>query len=211
MSFYGEMVGFLHGVKFDFDMKFGRNEKKNFTGVRSVNPFDYDVEYSIKALNIGCDVGDHVDVAKVEPFLRKNNMTPETADIEVIKKQFPEFDTDKITDILGTISVITFVENHGMNLSEPNTQLVSISDYISDLEPGSILPSAEEISKTTGADIGLVYQYIGILSDFNAMARTLKKPFTIGIKENPQQIPVQQQNQKANRKSTKNQQPAAAQ
>ena len=166
MSFYGEMVGFLHGVKFDFDMKFGRNEKKNFTGVRSVNPFDYDVQYSVKALNIGCGVGDHVDVAKVEPFLRENNMTPETADIEAIKKQFPEFDTDKINDILGIISFITFVENHGLDLSEPNTQLVSISDYISDLKPESGLPSAEKIAEDTGASKELVEKYCGILQEY---------------------------------------------
>ena len=166
MSFYGEMVGFVNGIRLGVDMALERHVDKTSTKIEIATPFDYDVPYSIKALNIGCDVGDHVDVAKVEPFLRENNMTPETADIEAIKKQFPEFDTDKINDIFGIISFITFVENHGLDLSEPNTQLVSISDYISDLKPESGLPSAEKIAEDTGASKELVEKYCGILQEY---------------------------------------------
>lgn len=213
MGFLNELVGWKHGVAcgIKYALNLGTVKDLKPGEIRDVRIFKHDITYVAKALNMGCSQGDSVDVADVHEFLEENNMTPETTDIEALKNKFPDIEQNKLYEILGTISVITFVESRGLMLDDVDDNLVSLSRYISKLEPGCQLPSPDTIAADVSCDIGLVNKYLSLLTEYNSMSKTLRKPFTIDVPENPQQIPVQQQNQKANRKSTKNQQPAAAQ
>ena len=115
---------------------------------------------------MGCSQGDSIDVADVHEFLEENNMTPETADIEALKNKFPDIEQNKLYEILGTISVITFVESRGLILDDVDDNLVSLSRYISKLAPESGLPSVEKIAEDTGASKELVEKYCGILQEY---------------------------------------------
>ena len=118
-----------------------------------------------KALILGCDITDSCDVAEISEFLRKNNISADSVDIEEIKKEFPKFTKERINTLLGTIQLIAFVENRGLDLiSTP--KLMDIVTYIAKLEPESGLPSSEKIAEDTGASRELVEKYFRILREY---------------------------------------------
>ncbi len=118
-----------------------------------------------KALILGCDITDSCDAAEISEFLRKNNISADSVDIEEIKKQFPKFTKERINTLLGTIQLIAFVENRGLDLLN-TPKLMDIVSYIAKLEPESGLPSSEKIAEATGASKELVEKYCGILREY---------------------------------------------
>ncbi len=118
-----------------------------------------------KALILGCDITDSCDAAEISEFLRKNNISADNVDIEEIKKEFPKFAKERINILLGTIQLIAFVENRGLDLLN-TPKLMDIVSYIAKLEPESGLPSSEKIAEATGTSKELVEKYCGILGEY---------------------------------------------